>query len=115
MLALAKIAIQPGQHRLSPLITPEARSTITRNAWPAFASFSWAFIMYIFRWYPDTIQSSLKSSMNYMYVDYHALILVHTTLDFQGRLSNTLLTPFFHSYVDSNYWDSFHTLFVQNK
>lgn len=68
MLALAKIAVQPGQHALSSLITPEARSSITKNAWPVFASLSWASVMYIFRWYPDTVQSSLRSSMNYMYV-----------------------------------------------
>ncbi|KAK2758616.1 hypothetical protein FQN54_003306 [Arachnomyces sp. PD_36] len=84
MLALAKLAIQPGQHALSSLITPETRSSVTKNAWPAFASLSWAFVMYIFRWYPDTIQSSLKSSMNYIY-------------------------------VESNHWDSFHTLLIHNK
>jgi hypothetical protein len=29
---------------------------------------SWAFVMYIFRWQPESIQSSLRSSMKYMYV-----------------------------------------------
>lgn len=69
MLSLAKLAVQPGMHPLSSLITPEARATITDNAWPAFASFTWAFVMYIFRWYPETLVSSLRSSMVYIYAD----------------------------------------------
>ena len=68
MLALAKLSVEPNMHPLSHLITPEARATIKDNAWPAFASLSWAFVMYIFRWYPDTLISSLRSSMYYMYV-----------------------------------------------
>lgn len=68
MLALAKIAIQPNVHPLSSLITPEARTKMTDNAWPVFASMTWASVMYIFRWYPDTLASSLRSSMVYMYV-----------------------------------------------
>ncbi|KAJ5240894.1 uncharacterized protein N7469_002485 [Penicillium citrinum] len=69
MLALAKIAIQPNIHPLSSLITPEARTTMTDNAWPVFASMTWASVMYIFRWYPDTLASSLRSSMVYIYSD----------------------------------------------
>ncbi|KAL2382566.1 hypothetical protein RJZ90_003183 [Blastomyces dermatitidis] len=68
VLAMAKIAVEPGTHGLSHLITPEARNKIYANAWPAFASLSWAFVMYLFRWYPAAIQSSLRSSMTYMYV-----------------------------------------------
>ncbi|KAJ9205745.1 hypothetical protein DTO166G4_4640 [Paecilomyces variotii] len=69
MLALAKIAIQPNVHPLSHLITPDTREKMTNNAWPVFASFTWAFVMYIFRWYPDTLASSLRSSMKYIYAD----------------------------------------------
>ncbi|PGG98960.1 hypothetical protein AJ79_08735 [Helicocarpus griseus UAMH5409] len=69
MIALAKIAVEPETHMLSHLITPEARGKIYDNAWPAFASFSWAFVMYLFRWYPAAIQSSLRSSMTYIYSD----------------------------------------------
>ncbi|OJJ46051.1 hypothetical protein ASPZODRAFT_159643 [Penicilliopsis zonata CBS 506.65] len=69
MLALAKLAIQPDMHPFSSLITPETRTQITNNAWPAFASLSWAMVMYIFRWYPDTLASSLRSSMVYIYSD----------------------------------------------
>ncbi|KAJ5936725.1 hypothetical protein N7466_003175 [Penicillium verhagenii] len=63
MLSLAKIAVQPNMHPLSPLLTPESRAKIYDHAWPAFASFTWAFVMYIFRWYPETLASSLRSSM----------------------------------------------------
>lgn len=44
------------------------RGLLAQNAWPVFASLSWAFVMYIFRWYPEMLQPSLRSSMKYMYV-----------------------------------------------
>ena len=68
MLALAKIAIQPNMHPLSSLITPETRTKMTDNAYPVFASMTWAMVMYIWRWHPETLASSLRSSMVYMYV-----------------------------------------------
>jgi hypothetical protein len=39
---------------------------VLNNAWPAFAAFSWAFVMYVFRWHPETVQPSLRNSMHYM-------------------------------------------------
>ncbi|KAJ5407964.1 hypothetical protein N7509_001847 [Penicillium cosmopolitanum] len=69
MLAIGKLAIQPNMHPLSSLITPDARTKMTDNAWPVFASMTWASVMYIFRWYPDTLASSLRSSMVYIYAD----------------------------------------------
>lgn len=81
MLALAKLSIQPRRTRstafsASPLsqprrsfLSPQAREQIEAGAWPVFASLSWALVMYIFRWYPDTIQPSLRSSMKYIYVN----------------------------------------------
>lgn len=66
VLAMAKLSVEPGMHPFSSLITPESRSDIQKNAWPVFASLSWAFVMYIFRWYPETLMSSLRSSMVYM-------------------------------------------------
>lgn len=39
------------------------------DAWPLFASLSWAFVMYLFRWYPETLQPSLRSSMKYIYTN----------------------------------------------
>lgn len=69
MLALAQLAVQPNMHPLSGLITPEARSRIKHNAWPVFASLTWAFVMYIYRWHPESLVSSLRSSMVYIYSD----------------------------------------------
>lgn len=65
VLAAAKLSIRPEMG----LIKDQGLSNkIGHNAWPAFAALSWASVMYMFRWYPDTIQSSLQSSMNYIYV-----------------------------------------------
>ncbi|KAF7504352.1 hypothetical protein GJ744_002409 [Endocarpon pusillum] len=78
MLALAKLSIQPRRTRASssptlslkhPFLSRAAREKIQSGAWPVFASLSWALVMYIFRWYPDTIQPSLRSSMKYIYVN----------------------------------------------
>lgn len=66
MLALAKLAVQPNMHPLSSLITSDARTQITNNAYPVFASMTWAMVMYIWRWHPETLASSLRSSMVYM-------------------------------------------------
>ena len=68
MLALAKLSVQPEMHPLSSLITSDARSQIMNNAYPVFAGMTWAMVMYIFRWHPETLASSLRSSMVYMYV-----------------------------------------------
>ena len=65
MLALAKLLIKK-RNEGGLGIGWVAREKIQINAWPVFASFSWAFVMWIFRWHPETIQSSLKSSMTYM-------------------------------------------------
>ncbi|KZZ91892.1 Peroxisomal membrane protein 4 [Ascosphaera apis ARSEF 7405] len=66
MLAMAKLSIDPGVNPLSSPLTSNARNKIRENAWPAFASLSWASVMYLYRWYPDSVQSSLRSSMKYM-------------------------------------------------
>jgi hypothetical protein len=73
-LALAKLMVQPRNVSTVPgggggmgLIPDEKlRKQVIRNAWPAFASLSWAAVMYIFRWHPETVQPSLRSSMHYM-------------------------------------------------
>ncbi|KAL4798236.1 Tim17/Tim22/Tim23/Pmp24 family-domain-containing protein [Aspergillus venezuelensis] len=69
VLGFAKLAIKPGAHPLSDMITPEARKSIEGNAWAVFASMSWALVMYLFRWHPETLMSSLRSSMVYIYAD----------------------------------------------
>ena len=75
-LALAKLAVQPRNVAGTPgggggwevFGDGEMRRTMMRNGWPAFASLSWAMVMYLFRWHPETVQSSLRSSMSYMWV-----------------------------------------------
>jgi peroxisomal membrane protein 4 len=76
VLALARLSLEsPRMTSTTPTPTlftqrldPEVKKRIQENAWPVFASLSWAFVMYIFRWQPESIQSSLRSSMTYMYV-----------------------------------------------
>jgi Peroxisomal membrane protein 24. len=119
MLALAKLAVQPNMHPLSSLITSDSRTKITNNAYPVFAGMTWAMVMYIFRWHPETLASSLRSSMVYMYV-----LLPPPTIYDSASLS--VLRKFGvafpnanlhlnHSYGDSDHWDSLRTLLVHNK
>ena len=61
VLALAKLSVAKGG-----LIPRKARDVTTKKAWPIFAALSWASVMYIFRWYPETLQPSLRSSMTYI-------------------------------------------------
>ncbi|KAF2773317.1 peroxisomal membrane protein 4 [Teratosphaeria nubilosa] len=81
-LALAKLAVQPpgdnslvggsyGGHGGKGLFgfNEEQLALIRRNAWPVFASVSWASVMWLFRWYPETLQPSLRSSMSYIYAN----------------------------------------------
>lgn len=76
MLALARLSIEPpAMTARTPTPTlwtqrldPKLKAKIEENAWPVFAALSWAFVMYIFRWQPESIQSSLRSSMKYIYV-----------------------------------------------
>lgn len=65
MLALAQLSIQP---EVGIIRTSELRNKISYGAWPAFAALSWGSVMWLFRWYPDTVQSGLRSSMDYIYV-----------------------------------------------
>ncbi|OCK83829.1 peroxisomal membrane protein 4 [Lepidopterella palustris CBS 459.81] len=75
-LAVAKLLVQPrGQGKISDggggwgIISNEhLRRTVMRNGWPVFASLSWAAVMYVFRWHPETVQPSLRNSMHYIYV-----------------------------------------------
>lgn len=65
MLAIAKLSVEPS----SGLVTNVHLSNrIKENAWPAFAALSWGMVMFVFRWHPESIQPSLRSSMSYIYV-----------------------------------------------
>lgn len=83
MLAFAKLVVQPRGAKTQlqiygdisetvggwGLIRDErVRELVERNAWPVFASLSWAAVMYVFRWHPESVQPSLRSSMQYMWV-----------------------------------------------
>ena len=50
------------------------KDSLNENAWPVFAALSWGMVMWLFRWYPEVLQPSLKSSMKYMYVAQIALL-----------------------------------------
>lgn len=68
VLALARIAVKPGSG--FPVVSDEPlHSRINYYAWPAFASLSWAMVMLVFRYHPEELQSSLRSSMTYIYKD----------------------------------------------
>jgi len=81
VLALAKMAVVPpsrntlvggnyggGGGRGFLKLSEEQSQLVQEYSWPVFASLSWAGVMWLFRWYPDTLQPSLRSSMTYMYV-----------------------------------------------
>ncbi|KAI9819525.1 MAG: hypothetical protein M1827_006974 [Pycnora praestabilis] len=68
MIAMAKLMVKPLTETGTSLI-PDPNNRISNNTWPIFASLSWACVMYVFRWHPDTIPMSLRSSMKYIYVD----------------------------------------------
>lgn len=68
VLGLARIAVKPG-HGPPALTREPINSQINYYAWPVFASASWGMVMYLFRFYPQELQSSLTSSMTYIYED----------------------------------------------
>lgn len=65
VLSLALLSIQP---QVGIVKSSNLRNRISYSAWPAFAALSWGSVMWLFRWYPETIQTGLKSSMDYIYV-----------------------------------------------
>jgi len=82
VLAAAKLVVQPpgdtglvagsyggygGKGMLG--LTEQQLEMVRRNSWPVFASLSWASVMWIFRYYPGTLQPSLRSSMTYIYTN----------------------------------------------
>ncbi|KAG6291009.1 hypothetical protein E4U09_004159 [Claviceps aff. purpurea] len=68
VLALARIAVTPGQG-LRVVSREPLASQIRQYAWPAFASLSWGMVMQLFKTNPGDLQSSLRSSMTYIYRD----------------------------------------------
>ncbi|KAG6099843.1 hypothetical protein E4U30_005864 [Claviceps sp. LM220 group G6] len=68
VLALARIAVTPGEG-LRVVSREPLASQIRQYAWPAFASLSWGMVMQLFKTNPGDLQSSLRSSMTYIYQD----------------------------------------------
>ena len=86
VLGMAKLAVQPpgnntlvggtyGGHGGKGIfgLSEEQLAIVRKRSWPVFASLSWASVMWLFRWYPEMLQPSLRNSMTYMYVE-HFLI-----------------------------------------
>jgi peroxisomal membrane protein 4 len=65
VLAAAQLSIQP---HIGIIKNPEMTKRISHDAWPVFAALSWGSVMWLFRWHPDYVQSGLRSSMDYIYV-----------------------------------------------
>lgn len=66
VLALARLAVKPGYG--FPVVSAEPLSGRIRHyAWPIFATASWGLVMYLFRWHPEDLQPSIRSSMTYIY------------------------------------------------
>ena len=68
VLALARLAIKPG-FGVSVLSAEPLRARVAYHAWPAFASLSWGMVMLLFKYHPEDLQPSLRSSMTYIYQD----------------------------------------------
>jgi len=103
MLALAKYSIKGAEEGGLGLVkTEKTRELIRGNAWAVFASLSWAMVMYMFRWHPETVQSSLRSSMQYMWV-------------FLSTSRLSMIANRKHRYVDSDHWDSLRNFVRHNK
>lgn len=65
VLALAKLSIQEGG-----AVPAQLREPVANNSWPVFAAVSWGAVMWLYGEHEDNLMSSLRSSMQYMYVHY---------------------------------------------
>lgn len=78
VLGTAKLMVHPKGEKASVVpgggggfglvVDPKVKRWLAENGWVAFASLSWACVMYLFRWHPEDLQPSLRSSMTYMWV-----------------------------------------------
>lgn len=68
VLALAKLSVKEGSPFALPVVSKgKAADAVSYYAWPVFASASWGMVMWLFRWHPEDLQPSLRSSMSYIY------------------------------------------------
>ncbi|KAK5117523.1 hypothetical protein LTR62_004945 [Meristemomyces frigidus] len=103
VLAMAKLTVQPpGDNSLVGGsyggrggkglfgLTEQQLEMVRRNSWPVFASLSWASVMWLFRWYPEMLQPSLRSSMTYIFAnsehwhDLRSFVYTNTTPSLPG-------------------------------
>lgn len=69
VLALARLAVKPGNAFALPVVSSreDVSGAVSYYAWPVFASVSWGMVMWLFRYHPEDLQPSLRSSMSYIY------------------------------------------------
>ena len=97
-----KASVVPGGGGGFGLITdPKVKKWLRENGWVAFASLSWACVMYLFRWHPEDLQPSLRSSMTYMWVISASRTVFELTMA--------------SSYVESDHWNSLRNFIWHNK
>jgi len=114
VLGMAKLAVQPpgdntlvggaygGRGGKGIFGLSEEQLAIARTrSWPVFASLSWASVMWLFRWYPEMLQPSLRNSMTYMYVERFLTPL--SCLTASERLCDRLATPPTDTGLTSNF------------
>ena len=112
VLALARLSMEsPRMTSTTPTPTvwtqrldESTKKRIRDNAWPVFASLSWGMVMYVFRWQPESIQPSLRSSMKYMYV----------FPEDDGGIDGVCYVLTRDRYVNSDYWDNWKNFLVYN-
>jgi peroxisomal membrane protein 4 len=61
-LALAKLSVEKG-------VIKDPQGKVRGNSWGVFAAVSWGLVMWLFRWEEGSLQGSLRSSMEYLYID----------------------------------------------
>lgn len=65
-LALAKLSVGGTKGEKGEMVRGPIGTRVADAGWPVFASVSWALVMWLFRWHPESIQPSLRSSMKYL-------------------------------------------------
>jgi peroxisomal membrane protein 4 len=113
-LALASLAVQPpgentlvggayGPHGGIGLLnlSPKNTELLKAYSWPAFASLSWAGVMWLFETYPETLQPSLRASMVYMYVELAVWSAMLSALPRNDPYADSA-----HSYDNAEKWNS---------
>jgi peroxisomal membrane protein 4 len=137
VLAVAKLAVTPpgdnslvggsyGGHGGKGLLGLNERQLelVRKNAWPVFASLSWASVMWLFRWYPETLQPSLRSSMSYMYVHFSLVLFVLLLLKFGYPASKNCFSTdlaadehlsLLRRYSNADQWSDARTFLWHNK